>query len=150
MAANPDAVDAKPRPSRGGEARSGERRKPRGASALSWLLAGLLAFVIGAAVVQTRRLDRMTARADELAAKSEALQGQLSQAQARIDKLEAQRGLVRESVADLAQRIAALYEIGQPGGAPPPAPRAEPPESEPGAAPSSAEASAQLPHPEGR
>ena len=124
--ASPSALDSEPRLRKGGEPLGGARSNRRAAApGLLWVLAGLLAFTIGAAAVQSERLDRMTRRADELAAKSEALQTELTQAQARIQSLEAQRGVVRESVADLAERIAALYEIVQPGGAPRPAPRAE-------------------------
>ena len=126
--ANPSPLDSKPRLLRGGEPLRVPRGSRRSTPGLVWVLAGLLAFTVGAAVVQSQRLDRMTARADELAARSEALQTELTQAQARIQTLEAQRGLVRESVADLAQRVAALYEIVQPGGATLPAPRAEPAE----------------------
>jgi hypothetical protein len=102
------------------------------------VLTALLALAFGAAALQTDRLSRMTARADELAAEAAGLRGELADAQAQIRSFEKQRDLVRESVADLATRVAALSEILKPGVAPT------------AAAPPAAEPSAQLPHPEGR
>ena len=77
--------------------------------------------------MQTERLGRTTALAEQLAAESEALRAELTQrAGADPTASRSERALVRESVADLAGRVAALYEIVQPGGAPTPAPGARP------------------------
>jgi hypothetical protein len=133
--ADPSPLDARPRLVRSsaesGEVRAGGRPAHRG---LMWVLAGLLAFAVAAAAVQSERLDRMSERADELAARSEALQAELASALEQIRTFEAQREQVRESVADLAERVAALYEVVHPGGAPAlarPAERAEPAEAAP-------------------
>ena len=110
--ADPIARDARPRLLQGGgedaEARAAQRS---GASGLTWVLAGLLAFAIGAAAVQSARLDRMTEHADELTAHAEALRVELADAQVQIRTYQSQQELVRASVADLADRVAALYEI---------------------------------------
>ena len=105
---------------------------------LSWVIAALLACALGAAALQTNRLARMTERADQLAAESAQLRNELGDAQAQIRSFEKQRDLVRESVSDLAARVAALSQLLKPAVAPTPA------------APPPAEPSAQLPHPEGR
>ena len=97
------------------EAREAQRS---GASGLTWVLAGLLAFAIGAAAVQSARLDRMTEHADELTAHAEALRVELADAQVQIRTYQSQQELVRASVADLADRVAALYEIVKNGAAP--------------------------------
>lgn len=126
--ANPSPLEARPRLVKGG-ARSpesaSEARRP-GVSALVWVLAGLLALALGAVALQTERLDRMSERADLLAARSEVLQLELASAQTQIHDFEIQQALVRESVADLAERIAALYEIVRPVAAPAPERPAEP------------------------
>jgi len=136
----PGAQDAKPRLVRGGaDAAPAEARETRPTRRrLPWLLAALLACALAAVALQSSRLARMTERADQLAAESAALRGQLGDAQAQIRSFEKQRDLVRESVADLAARVAALSELVKPRVAPT------------AAAPPAAEPSAQLPHPEGR
>jgi len=117
--ADPITRDARPRLVQGGaedaEAREAQRS---GASGLTWVLAGLLAFAIGAAAVQSARLDRMTEHADELTAHAEALRVELADAQVQIRTYQSQQELVRASVADLADRVAALYEIVKNGAAP--------------------------------
>ncbi|HVN39610.1 MAG TPA: hypothetical protein VMW19_15715 [Myxococcota bacterium] len=115
------------------DARTGPTRRRA-----SWVLVVVLACAIAAAALQSSRLARMTERADQLAAESAALRSQLGDAQAQIRSFEKQRGLVRESVADLAARVAALSELVKRSVAQAPA------------APPAAEPSAQLPHPEGR
>jgi hypothetical protein len=123
--ADPIAREARPRLVLGGaeNAETHEERRPH-ASGLIWVLAGLLAFAIGAAAVQSARLDRMTAHADQLTEHAEALRVELLDAQAQIHTYETRQELVRESVADLADRVAALYEIVRQGV--PPADEAEP------------------------
>jgi len=136
----PGAQDARPRLVRGGagaepvDARTGRPTRRRA----SWVLVAVLACALAAAALQSSRLARMTERADRLEAESTALRSQLGDAQAQIRSFEKQRDLVRESVADLAARVAALSELVKRGVAPAPA------------APPAAEPSAQLPHPEGR
>jgi septal ring factor EnvC (AmiA/AmiB activator) len=134
----PGAQDARPRLVRGG-AEQADARAPRPTRRrLSWVIALLLACALGAAALQTNRLARMTERADQLAAESAQLRTELGDAQAQIRSFEKQRDLVRESVSDLAARVAALSRLLTPAVAPT------------AAAPPPAEPSAQLPHPEGR
>jgi hypothetical protein len=123
--ANPGAPDSRPRLVKGGAdapapggARSERGRRPR----LTWILAALLAAALGAAVLQTGRLDRVTAEAEALRAANQELE-------ARIQGYEQQRALIRDAVADLASRVAALGEIVRPDAAaseaaPEPAPEA--------------------------
>jgi septal ring factor EnvC (AmiA/AmiB activator) len=134
----PGAQDARPRLVRGGAEQPEMREARPTRRRLSWVIAALLACALGAAALQTHRLARMTERADQLAAESAQLRSDLGNAQAQIRTFEKQRELVRESVADLATRVAALSQMLKP---------AVPPTA---AAPPAAEPSAQLPHPEGR
>jgi len=122
---NPNPAEAGPRlvrtdAPRPAPAREADRRG--GLPGLVWALAILLAFVLGAAVLQTGRLARMTERADRLAAKADGLQAELDGAQAQIRTYEMERDRVRESVADLAERVAALYQIVRPGSPAPSSP----------------------------
>src|SRR5262245_17075275 len=114
--ADPIAREARPRLVHGGaeqeEPRESLRSSPPG---LLWVLAGLLAFAIGAAAVQSARLDRMTEHADQLTEHAEALRLELLDAHAQIRAYESQQEQVRVSVADLADRVAALYEIVRKG-----------------------------------
>jgi hypothetical protein len=117
--ADPITRDARPRLVQSGAENAAAREAQRpGPSGLTWVLAGLLAFAIGAAAVQSARLDRMTEHADELTAHAEALRVELADAQVQIRTYESQQELVRASVADLADRVAALYEIVRSGAAP--------------------------------
>jgi hypothetical protein len=126
--ANPNAADARPRlvpsdesqPPRHESREAGHDETRRPVPALIWVLAALLAFALGASVLQTERLDRMTERADALASRADSLQLELASARTQIHTYEMQRNLVRESVADLAERIAVLYEVVR-SGSPPPA-----------------------------
>jgi hypothetical protein len=130
--ATPNAADARPRLVRDGAPAqptpdTAERRVP----SLVWVLLGLLAVTLGAAVVQTERLDRMSDRAVRLAADLDATQIELAGARTQIRSFEMQRQLVQESVTDLAQRVSLLDELvrtdpAPPPIAPPPAPAAEP------------------------
>jgi hypothetical protein len=109
--ANPGMPEKRPRLVRGG-ADAGrtpatgapEVRSRRRGPALAFVLAALAAVALGAALLQTERLDRVTAQADALRAANQELE-------ARIEGYEQQRALIRESVADLAARVAALGEI---------------------------------------
>jgi hypothetical protein len=98
-------------------AQTHEARRSR-APGLIWVLAGLLVFSIAAAAVQSSRLDRMTEHADRLTEHAEALRVELLDAQAQIHAYETRQELVRESVADLADRVAELYEIVRQGTVP--------------------------------
>jgi hypothetical protein len=82
----------------------------------------------------------MTEHAGQLTEHAEVLRVELLDAHTQIRAYQTQQELVRQSVADLSDRVAALYEIVQRGAAPEAQPAGPPP----------AEASAQLPHPEGR
>ena len=125
--ADPITREARPRLVLGGaeNVETHEARRSH-ASGLIWVLAGLLAFAIVAAAVQSSRLDRMTEHADQLTVHAEALRVELLEAQAQIHTYETRQELVRESVADLADRVAALYEIVRNGAVPPPPEEAEP------------------------
>jgi hypothetical protein len=127
--ANPNAAEARPRLVKSADAQPGAGRDEtrRSVPALVWLLAALLAFALGASVLQTERLDRMTERADALAARADALQIELADARTQIQTYETQRNLVRESVADIAERVAVLYEVVRSGPAPAPSLPAEQP-----------------------
>jgi hypothetical protein len=119
--ANPNAAEARPRlvtPTEGSQEIGHDETRRGGVPALVWVLAALLAFALGASVLQTERLDRMTERADSLAARADALQLELASAQTQIRTYEMQRNLVRESVADIAERIAVLYEVVRSGSPP--------------------------------
>jgi hypothetical protein len=106
-------VEARPRLVRGDDAGhaaagdSAERQVP----SLIWVLAGLIAFSLGAAVLQTERLDRMSDRAEALSKRADALQLELAGARTQIRTFEMRRELVRESVADLSQRVSMLQEL---------------------------------------
>jgi hypothetical protein len=121
--ADPGMREAKPRLVRGGaenaEPHEAQRSSPPG---LVWVLAGLLAFAIGAAAVQSARLDRMTEHANRLTEHAESLRVELLDTHAQLRAYETQQEQVRESVADLADRVAALYEIVRQGAAPTPEP----------------------------
>ncbi len=121
--ANPNAAETRPRLVKTGEELpfAGHAQTRRSVPALVWVLAALLAFALGASLLQTERLDRMTERADSLAARADALQIELANANTQIRSYEMQRTLVRESVADIAERIAVLYEVVRTGAAPAPA-----------------------------
>ena len=134
----PGAQDARPRLVRGGAEQPETRAARPTGRRLPGLLLVVLALALAAAAVQTNRLTHMTERADQLAAESAQLRSDLGDAQAQIRSFEKQRDLVRESVADLATRVAALSQLLKPAVAPT------------AAAPPPAEPSAQLPHPEGR
>lgn len=132
--ANPNAAEARPRLVKTAEDRpdAGHDETRRPIPPLVWILAALLAFALGASVLQTERLDRMTERADTLAARTDALQIELANARTQIHTYEMQRNLVRESVADIAERIAVLYEVVRSGSAPAPALPGETPAETPG------------------
>ena len=121
--ATPNAADARPRlvrddaPAAAPEADTSERRVP----SLVWVLLGLIAVLLGAAVLQTERLDRMTDRATRLAADLDAVQIELAGARTQIRSFEMQRQLVQESVTDLAQRVSLLDELVRTDPASPPA-----------------------------
>ena len=120
--ANPNAAEARPRLVKSEEQpATGSDETRRSVPPLVWVLAALLAFTLGASVLQTERLDRMTERAEALAARADSLQLELANARTQIHTYEMQRNLVRESVADLAERIAVLYEVVRSGSAPEPA-----------------------------
>lgn len=119
--ANPNAAEARPRLVKpvDAEAAQGHDETRRPVPALVWVLAALLAFALGASVLQTERLDRMSERADALSARADALQIELAAARTQIRTYEMQRNLVRESVADIAERVAVLYEVVRSGVAEP-------------------------------
>ena len=120
--ANPNAAEARPRLVKAEEQpATGSDETRRSVPPLVWVLAALLAFTLGASVLQTERLDRMTERAEALAARADSLQLELANARTQIHTYEMQRNLVRESVADLAERIAVLYEVVRSGSATEPA-----------------------------
>ena len=172
--ASPGMPESRPRLLKGGAdgaPEPGARRRGR-SRGLLWLLGALLVMLLGAALLQTERLDRLREQADGLRSANSALQAELADAQARLQGYEQQRALVRESVADLAQRVGALAEFvradGDARSAPPASAEPEPTgerrerarrgalkrpapalQAVP-AAPPPAEGSAQLPHPEGR
>jgi hypothetical protein len=124
--ANPN-IDARPRLVRSdAPGAAGDDTAERQVPSLVWVLVGLIAFSLGAAVLQTERLDRMSDRADALAKRADALQLELAGARTQIRTFEMQRELVRESVADLAQRVSMLHELVRVDALP--ARPAEPPE----------------------
>src|SRR5512134_1939824 len=101
--ANPNAAEARPRLVKSEEQpATGSDETRRSVPPLVWVLAALLAFTLGASVLQTERLDRMTERAEALAARADSLQLELANARTQIHTYEMQRNLVRESVADIA------------------------------------------------
>jgi hypothetical protein len=109
--ANPN-IDARPRLVRSdAPGVAGDDTAERQVPSLVWVLVALIAFSLGAAVLQTERLDRMSDRADALAKRADALQIELAGARTQIRTFEMQRELVRESVADLAQRVSMLHEL---------------------------------------
>jgi outer membrane murein-binding lipoprotein Lpp len=120
--ANPNAAETRPRLVTAEEPpATGSDETRRSVPPLVWVLAALLAFTLGASVLQTERLDRMTERAETLAARADSLQLELANARTQIHTYEMQRNLVRESVADIAERVAVLYEVVRSGSAPEPA-----------------------------
>ena len=88
----------------------GQTAKPK-RSRLGLWLALVAAAAAVAALVQTQRLDLVTARATALSEQVIGLEAQLSAANTQIATYEMQRGQVREAVSDISLRVMLLQEM---------------------------------------